>query len=264
LQKGKIVKSICRAFRILESFNSDEGMTVTQISNGLGLPKSSVHDILSTMVAEGILEKDSENSRYRLGLKLFELGDKARSGLEIRKIATPFLKTLNTRLDETVHLTVLDEGEVLYIECFESTKRLRTYSVIGVRAPLHCTAVGKAIMAYLSADEIDKIISSKGLERFTENTIIDRVRLLEELSNIRKLGYSVDNMEHEEHVRCVGAPVFNHEGRPFASISVSAPSQRITLDEIPEIARMLISATGEVSRKLGYDPEKAQNIFNDE
>jgi IclR family KDG regulon transcriptional repressor len=251
------VKSVWRVVRILESFNSEEGMTVTQISKRLGLPKSSVHDILSTLVAEGILEKDSDNSRYHLGLKLFELGEKARSNLEIRKRATPFLKTLNGQLDETVHLTVLEEGEVLYIECFESTKRLRTYSVIGVRAPLHCTAVGKAIMAYLPPDQIERVILEKGLERFTENTIIDRKKLLEELAGIRQKGYAVDNMEHEEHVRCVGAPVFNYEGNSFASISISGPAQRVTTEEVPVVAKMVMAATKEVSKQMGYNPEKA-------
>lgn len=250
-----VVKSVLRAVRILESFDREEGMTVTEISRRLGLPKSSVHDILSTLVMEGILEKDSDNSRYHLGLKLFELGDKARSSLEIRKVATPFLKSLNSELDETVHLTVLDEGEVLYIECFESTKRLRTYSVIGVRAPLHCTAVGKAIMAFLPIEEVEKIIQKKGLEKFTENTIVDKEKLLDELERIRKRGYAVDNMEHEEHVRCVGAPVFNYDGRGFASISISGPSQRVTEEMVPEIAKMVISTTREISKRLGYKPE---------
>jgi IclR family KDG regulon transcriptional repressor len=249
------VKSVLRAVRILESFDREEGMTVTEISRRLGLPKSSVHDILSTLVMEGILEKDSDNSRYHLGLKLFELGDKARSSLEIRKVATPFLKSLNSELDETVHLTVLDEGEVLYIECFESTKRLRTYSVIGVRAPLHCTAVGKAIMAFLPIEEVEKIIQKKGLEKFTENTIVDKEKLLDELERIRKRGYAVDNMEHEEHVRCVGAPVFNYDGRGVASISISGPSQRVTEEMVPEIAKMVISTTREISKRLGYKPE---------
>jgi DNA-binding IclR family transcriptional regulator len=250
-----MVKSVLRSLRILESFNGDEGMTVTQISKQLGLPKSSVHDILSTLVAEGILEKDSDNSRYHLGLKLFELGDKARSNLEIRKRATPFLKTLNNQLDETVHLTVIEQGEVLYIECFESTKRLRTYSVIGVRAPMHCTAVGKAILAFLPREEVEKIILMKGLQKFTQNTIVDKEKLLEELAEIRQRGYAVDDMEHEDHVRCVGGPVFNYEGKAFASISVSGPSQRVTFDEIPIIAKMVKSAASEISKRMGYNPE---------
>ncbi len=250
-EKG-VVKSVRRAIKILEAFESDRGMSVTEISKILNLPKSSVHEILFTLVTEGILEKDFDSSTYHLGIKLFELGNRARSNLEIRKVATPYLKELNARFDETVHLTVLDNQEVLYIECFESTKRLRTYSVIGVRAPLHCTAVGKAILAFLSRDDIDEIIKVKGLERFTENTITDRDVLLQELEKTVLNGYAVDNMEHEDGVRCVGAPIRNYSGSVFASISVSGPSQRVTLENIPEIAEVVIATASDISRKLGY------------
>ena len=250
-EKG-VVKSVRRAIKILEAFESDRGMSVTKISKILNLPKSSVHEILSTLVTEGILEKDFDSSTYHLGIKLFELGNRARSNLEIRKVATPHLKELNARFDETVHLTVLDNQEVLYIECFESTKRLRTYSVIGVRAPLYCTAVGKAILAFLPLDEIDEIIKVKGLEKFTENTITDRNVLLQELEKIVLAGYAVDNMEHEDGVRCVGAPIRNYSGKVFASISVSGPSQRVTLENIPEIAELVIATASDISRKLGF------------
>lgn len=250
-EKG-VVKSVRRAIKILEAFESDRGMSVTKISKILNLPKSSVHEILSTLVTEGILEKDFDSSTYHLGIKLFELGNRARSNLEIRKVATPYLKELNARFDETVHLTVLDNQEVLYIECFESTKRLRTYSVIGVRAPLYCTAVGKAILAFLPLDEIDEIIKVKGLEKFTENTITDRNVLLQELEKIVLAGYAVDNMEHEDGVRCVGAPIRNYSGKVFASISVSGPSQRVTLENIPEIAELVIATASDISRKLGF------------
>jgi len=250
-EKG-VVKSVRRAIKILEAFESDRGMSVTKISKILNLPKSSVHEILSTLVTEGILEKDFDSSTYHLGIKLFELGNRARSNLEIRKVATPYLKELNARFDETVHLTVLDNQEVLYIECFESTKRLRTYSVIGVRAPLYCTAVGKAILAFLPLDEIDEIIKVKGLGKFTENTITDRNVLLQELEKIVLTGYAVDNMEHEDGVRCVGAPIRNYSGKVFASISVSGPSQRVTLENIPEIAELVIATASDISRKLGF------------
>jgi len=253
-EKG-VVKSVWRAIKILESFGSEEGMGVTELSKRLNFPKSSIHEILMTLVRERILEKDGDRSRYYLGTKLFELGNRARANLEIRKTAIPFLKALNDELDETVHLTVLNNGEVLYIECFESTKRLRTYSVIGVRAPLHCTAVGKAILAFLPEDDIERIIRTKGLERFTENTITDKALLLRDLRKVVQRGYAADNMEHEEGMRCVGAPIRNSGGMVFASISVSGPSQRITLDRIPQIAKKVISTANEISGRLGYQRE---------
>lgn len=250
-QKG-LVKSVWRAIKILESFDSQEAMSVTELSKKLNFPKSSVHEILSTLVEEKVLEKDCDRSRYHLGIKLFELGNRARANLEIRKVASPFLKGLNLKLDETVHLTVLDNEEVLYVECFESTKHLRTYSVIGVRAPLHCTAVGKAILAFLPEHNVERIIRTKGLEKFTENTIADKYLLLEDLKKITRRGYAVDDMEHEEGVRCVGAPIRDHRGAVFASISVSGPSQRITPDRIPEIAKMVVWTGNEISGRVGY------------
>ena len=137
----------------------------------------------------------------------------AQSDLEIRRVASPFLKELNSELDETVHLTVLEGNEVLYVDCLESTKRLRTYSVIGVRAPLYCTSVGKAILAFLEPKELEKILDSLIFEKFTENTITDKIFLMDELKMIAQRGYAVDNMEHEEGLRCVGAPIRNHNGK---------------------------------------------------
>lgn len=246
-----IVKSVQRTVKILESFNPEvQELGITELSKRLKIPKSTVYNILNTLVLEGILEKNRDNQRYRLGLKLFELGNIARANFELRSVATPFLKELNRQLDETVHLTILDKGEVLYIECFESTKRLRTYSVIGMRAPLHCTAVGKAILAFLPEEEMDEIIRAKGLERFTENTITDPQKLKEHLKEIRSRGYSTDDMEHEEGVRCVGAPIPNQEGKVFASISVSGPSQRLTLERIPVIAELVMTTAQEISRRI--------------
>ncbi len=247
-----VVRSVQNAIRILDILGRSEGLGVTRISQLLNLPKSSVHDILSTLQSEGLVEKNYERNNYCLGLKLFELGNMARNNLELRRIATPFLKSLNHDLDETVHLTILDGWEVLYIECFESTKRLRTYSVIGVRAPLHCTAVGKAILAFFDEEQVDQMIKAMGLPRFTANTITDRKALDREMALIRERGYSVDNMEHEEGVRCVGAPIRNHEGEVIASISVSGPSQRMVPDKDGETGRLVIGKAEEISRRLGF------------
>ena len=251
---NKMVKSVYRAVKILDVLSSEGEKSVTEISTILSFPKSSVHEITSTLLATGILEKDSDRNKYSLGLKLFELGKQAQANLEISKVAIPSLRSLHEQFDETVHLTVLDRKEVLYIECFESTKQLRTYSVIGIRAPLHCTAVGKAILAYLDDGEVEEIIRSMGLPRFTQNTITDRERLNAEVRKIRNSGFATDVMEHEEGVCCVGAPVRNHTGQVVASISVSGPSQRMTAARIEEIAPLVMERAAEISRRVGYKP----------
>jgi IclR family KDG regulon transcriptional repressor len=249
-----VVKSVYRAVKILDFLSSQSEKSVTEISKSLNFPKSSVHEIISTLLEEGILGKDSDRNRYSLGLKLFELGKQAQANLEISKVAIPSLRGLHEQLDETVHLTLLDGKEVLYIECFESTKRLRTYSVIGVRAPLHCTAVGKAILAYLDEGEVEEVIQSMGLPRFTDNTITDREALKREIRKIKGCGFATDNMEHEEGVCCVGAPIRNHTGKVVASISVSGPSQRMTSSRLEEFAPLVMDRAAEISRRLGYKP----------
>ena len=249
--KGTYIRSIGRAIKILEALNNKTKLGITEISKMLTIPKSTTHDIVTTLEKEGILEKDPENNKYYLGIKLFELGDRARENFELRNVAIPYLKELNETFDETVHLTVPENGEVLYIECFESTKRLRTYSVIGVRAPMHCTAVGKAILAFLPDKEVTKIIE-KGLQKFTNNTITKKEKLLEELKKIRKNGYAIDNIEHEEGVRCVGAPIRDNSGYPVASISISGPSQRITDELIPQLAFHIIKIANSISERIAY------------
>lgn len=257
-----MVKSVDRAIRILELLSENNKMGITEISKKLNLPKTTTFDIISTLHERGILEKDEENNRYFLGLKLFELGDAARANFELRKIAVPYLKELNSKLDETVHLTVRDDDEVLYIECFESTKRLRTYSVIGVRAPLYCTAVGKALLAFLPDEEIKKIVRKKGFIRFTPNTITDEKRLFDEIKKIRELGYSIDDVEHEEGVRCVGAPIRDHTGRVVASISVSGPTQRVTKSKVPQLAKIVMATAEEISSRLGYKKTSLKVVSN--
>ncbi|MDI9454357.1 MAG: IclR family transcriptional regulator [Spirochaetota bacterium] len=240
-----------RAFSIVELLAKNPNMGLTEISTNLGLSKSTVHNIVTTLTTQGILEKNHGTSRYHLGIKLIELGYIAQGDVAVRQVAYPHLRRLNEELDETIHLTVLDNRQVLYIDCIESRKRLRTYSVIGVRAQLHCTSVGKAIMAFLPPDEINSIIDSIGFKKYTSNTITDKQSLHKELERIRETGYAIDNMEHENGLRCVGAPIFGNHNEVFASLSVSGPETRVTMEKVEEIAPILLEATHDISRKMG-------------
>ncbi len=248
----KKIRSISRAVRILETFRGGASPTVTELSRSLKLPKSSVFEILSTLTAEGMVAKEEQTNRYRLGTKLLELSSLAGQGLEVTAAAEPLLRTLNEALDETVQLTVLDKGEILYVSGFESTRQLRTFFRLGDRAPLHCTALGKAILAFLPRKEIDRIVRAAGLTRFTPRTLTDRHVLVEELQQTAARGYSVDDMEHEEGVRCVAAPIRNREGNVFAAVSVSGPAHRVSPARETEIARRVVAAAEEISRRLGW------------
>lgn len=246
------VNSVHKAVAILNLLSDGKERSFSEIARELSLPRSTAHSLLETLTSENLLERDKGSGAFSLGIRLIELGYCAQTGHDLVRIAAPFLRGLNMQFDETVHLVVLDHDEVLYIDCIESQRRLRTYSVIGIRAPLHCTSVGKAILSFLPDSEIRRIVSERGLKSFTPNTITTEERLWKEISHIRKVGYAIDDREHEDHLRCIGAPIFNSDGEVFASVSLSGPAERNTLERIESMAPALLEATGEISRRLGY------------
>jgi DNA-binding IclR family transcriptional regulator len=247
-----MVNSVKRAVAILGLLGTRGRLNLTQICKTLHIPKSTAFSILETLTEENLVAKDEPTGTFSLGIRLLELGQEAQENFELRRVASPFLQQLNRTLDETVHLTVLEGDVVLYVDCYESTKRLRIYSVIGVRGPLYCTAVGKAILAFLDDDEQIRLLNRMTYQRFTAKTHSGPDTLTKDLKCIRERGYSIDDVEHEEGVRCVGAPIYDNKGRVCASLSISGPTQRITPEAVEGLAREAMSTALEISRKLGY------------
>jgi DNA-binding IclR family transcriptional regulator len=252
----KIIQSIDRALQVLELFSLEKPeWGVTEISKVLNIYKSNVHNILSTFSEKGFVKKDSKTDKYKLGIKFFELGSVVIKNMDLRRIAHPYIEELSKEFNETVHLGILDKGRVISIEREESNKGLCSHIEIGRRTPLHCTAVGKAIMSYLSEEEINLIIKEKGLEKYTENTITNKEKFEEEFKKIRKQGYAVDNMEHEEGVRCVAGPIRDYNGKVIASMSISGPAFRIDKSNIPNIAKKVKECCDCISEEMGYIPQ---------
>ena len=250
------VRSVRRAVRILEAFREGPSLTVTEIARALKLPKSSVYELVCTLAAEGLVKREDSSGRYRLGLRLVELARAANHDLEVRQVARPLMEKLRDEFNETVQLTVLEGGEILYVDGCESSRQLRTFFQSGDRAPLHCTALGKAILANLPPGEKERYLRRKGLRAFTPGTLTDPAALRRELDRTAARGYSVDDMEHEEDVRCVGAPIRDREGRTIASISASGPAQRLAPGRDREIARRVMAVAEQISWRLGYQPGK--------
>ncbi|GAB4221859.1 MAG: DNA-binding transcriptional regulator KdgR [Spirochaetales bacterium] len=247
-----MVNSVLRAFAILTLLGKKGRMTLSQLCRELRIPKSTAFSILETLEKEQAVAREEETGMYSLGIRLLELGQEAQQNFELRRVASPVLQQLNREIDETVHLTVLDNDVVLYVDCYESSKRLRTYSVIGVRAPLYCTAVGKALLAFLDPDEQGRILQRMEFHPFTPHTITSKEALQKNLEEVRRRGYSVDDIEHEEGVRCVGAPIYNNKGRVCASLSISGPASRISSERIELFGQKALATAREISRRLGY------------
>jgi len=253
----KIIRSIDRTLQILELFSLEKPeWGVTEISKALNIYKSNVHNVLTTLAEKGFVIKDSKTDKYKLGIKFFELGSIVIKNMDLRKIAHPYMEKLLKEFNETVHLGILVEGEILSIEQEESGQSLSSRIFIGKRAPLHCTGIGKAIMAYLPKDKFAFTIKEIGLIRYTEGTISNEEELEKELEKIREQGYAVDNMEHEEGVRCVAGPIRDYTGKVSASLSVSGPAFRINENNVPNIAKKVKEYCDYISKEMGHSNSK--------
>jgi len=254
------IQVVDRALALLEVL-SHQGpdLTLGQISEMLKLHKSTAHRLLMVLERHRLIEKNSNTGKYRLGLKLFELGTKAIGQLDLRERARPYLERAVLDTGETVHLCVYDDGEVVYLDKVEPTRSVRLTSSVGRRNPAYCTSVGKAIMAFLPAEQVEIAAQKLGFRQLTRKTISNMLELRAELAKVRKLGYAVDNEENEEGVCCVGCPVWGFAPNPIAAISVSGPTFRMTAEKIPIVAQSIVQIANALSRELGMRSIPFQN-----
>jgi len=257
MERESIVKSVRRALDIINIISSHkDGIGVTGISRQMDINKSSVHRILATLVQYGYVEQDNETSRYKLGYKFLELSSKLLESIDLRKAAQPFLQELERETNEVIHLVVYDQREVIYIEKLEGTETLRMHSKVGRRAPLHCTAVGKAILAHLPLHVVHETIERMELAVHTEHTITNKEELLKELAQVKERGYALDLEENEYGIRCVAVPIFDHLGNVAAAVSVSGPTIRMTDQRIDKLHKRMVQIGAKISRRLGYMAKK--------
>jgi IclR family transcriptional regulator, KDG regulon repressor len=254
---SNLIQTIERMDAILEAVGrSPQGASIKDLSAALGLPKGTVHRILSSLSYFGYVRQHPETKNYGLGLKLMELGSRLGSQLDLRRVAAPFIRTLVDKTGEAAHLVVLDGGDVVYIdkiEARENSAGLVMASRVGSRNPAHCCAVGKVLLAGLPEGDLDALLGAMELARRTANTITDPVLLKEHLRTVREQGYAVDDEENERGIRCLAAPIFDGKGRAVAAVSISGPSFRVTKKVVLESVRKEVTkAAAEISRQLGF------------
>lgn len=247
------VQVLDRAVALIETLACEsQDLTLGELYERLGIHKSTVYRLLMVLERHGFVEKSPQNGRYRLGLKFFELANSVTARLDFRERARPHLERLVAETNETVHLCILNQGEVVYLEKVEASRTFRIPSIVGGRYPAHCGAAGKALLAFLSETELEELIRKRGLRRFTSQTITSPRALKAELRRIAERGYSIDNEEFEEGLKCLGAPVRDYSGRVIAAISLAGPAFRLTKDRLPVVARGVVKAANELSAELGY------------
>ena len=246
------VGSVRKALEILCEFTVNEPcLSVSELSRRLGMPKSTAHNLLRTLDGLDFLRQDPADRRYRLGPRVYELGLRFSRSTQLVSTALPHLRRLAEETKETVKLALLSCDEILIVAAVESPHQLHTRGDVGMRAPLHCTGLGKAILSKLDADEALGIVARRGLARFTPHTICDRGQLARELERIRADGYTIDLEENELGVVCVAAAIPVRADRPVAALSVSGPSSRLDEDDIRNCSRLVLETTRAVGRALG-------------
>ena len=239
------LSSVANALRLMTVFSDDEyELGISQLAGKLGLAKSTVHRLASTLLAAGMLEQNSETGKYRLGLTVFQLGALVRRKLDISAAAKPCLMRLREQTDETVQLAVPGQGGVMYVNFLESRHAIRMGSRIGLTLPLHCTAEGKALLAFGLAEEAPP----------TPNQAAD-------LAAIRARGFAIDDEECEPGMRSIAAPVFDESGTAIAAVGIAGPAQRLSLAVLEGFAPDLLDAADSISRRVGGRvPSRSQRL----
>lgn len=254
-KEGVTVQSVARAMEILSYFEDSAELGISEISEYMGLSKSTVYGLVNTLASFGYLEQSGQNKKYRLGLRLFELGNLVQRRMDIRQEAHPYCQTLADKYHTTVHLAAYSEGEVIYVDKVDNTSSVVVYSRIGKRAPMYCTGVGKAIATFLPQEYLERYIFPRGLKKMTENTITTREGLLAEFQKIRENGYAMDNEEIEPGLKCIAAPIFDYSKRPQMALSVSFPFGRICDTSLEEVTQDVMYYANMISERLGYIKE---------
>jgi DNA-binding IclR family transcriptional regulator len=251
-KKRTRLSSVANSLRLIKAFSEDQyEIGISELAKRLGLAKSTVHRLASTLLDQGMLEQNAGDGKYRLGLALFELGTLVRRQMDFTAEARPFLRTLMEKTGETVHLAILDHDSVLYIITHESKQALRMGSKVGTRVPVHSTAVGKTLLAFQPEEALTRIIAL-GLPASAPNTLVDEKALRRELALVRVKNYAVDDEESEVGLRSIAAPIRSYSGNVVAAISIAGPVHRMTRKMLLGWVRELVEAADAVSLRLGW------------
>lgn len=253
---AKTVQTLERAFNMIEIMgNADYHLGISEISQRSELPLATTHRILATLVQLGYVEQNPETNKYTLGVRILQLRGAVISQLNLGVVAMPIMKMLMNRVEETVHLAVYNEGEIVYIERVEGLRTQGMYTRIGKRASAHCTALGKVLLSYLPESLwFDDVVNKRGLKAYSETTITSVDALKLDLQRTKERGYAIDNGETGEKVRCIAAPIHDYTSQAVAAISISGPQTQVTWDRVEELGASVSRAAESISERLGFIP----------
>lgn len=250
--RSNYIKSVIKALDILEILDKEKELGISELSEILDWDKSTVHRLISTLRLKGYVIQNANTQKYANSFKLFEMGNNVVEKLGLRRQAQPFLEELLTKTHETVNLAIRDEKYILYIDKIESPATIKVDLSIGKKLPIYCTGLGKAMLAFMEKAEVERLLINETFYPYTEKTVKDFPQLLEQLSEIRKQGYSIDDEEYVEGLKCIAAPIKNYRQEVVAAISIAVPKYRYEEREESIGYPQLVKSIAEgFSKKLG-------------
>ena len=227
------------------------GITLTDLSLQAGFAVSTTHRLLNTLELAGFVRRDSELGMWYIGLQAFSIGNAFLDSRDVVVQARPFMKRLMEQTGETINLAVENRGTMVYLAQTECVEMMRMIVRLGSSAPIHASAVGKALMAWMNKKQLEEVLQSQGLRRFTPHTIATVADLQQNLESIRQKGYACDLEEHTIGLHCVASPIFNEHGEPIAGISLSGPKARVMSERLPELGLLVSRAAAEITQAIG-------------
>jgi DNA-binding IclR family transcriptional regulator len=252
-RKVNLTQTVLKALDTLECLASaDQPLSAQEVARRCDLSRPTAYRLLTTLLARDYVTTAQDSGHYHIGAQVLSLSKSFLDRLDLPDLARADMRELGQVSGETVHLAVLDGTEILYVGRVDGSQSVRMHCTIGTRNPLYCTAMGKAILAFLLNEKRAALLDQITLTPRTPNTITDRTALEEQLELVHAQGYAIDDMEIEEGIRCVGAPIFDHTGRVIAAVSTSGPAYRISVARLEELCGAVVEATEAISRKLGY------------
>jgi IclR family transcriptional regulator, acetate operon repressor len=253
VRSGGEVQSLVRALTLLNRIaeSPGEGASLTELAQQVGLAASTAHRLLTTLEQERYVRFDHEGRLWSVGVQAFVTGCTFTKSRSLVGLARPHMRNLMEESGETVNLGVMDEGQAVYLSQVECRQMMRVFARPGSRVPLHCSAVGKAILSATSDKTLSKILHQRGMPRLTVKTITSPAALRTDLEHVRATGFAVDDEEHAVGLRCIAAPIFDETGDVIAAVSASGPTARISEERILQLGRLVLEAAEEISSDMG-------------
>lgn len=245
------VAAVLKVFGLLQTLADRNETGISDLSVRLAMPKATVYRFLQTMMTLGYVRQEADSERYGLTMKVFELGTKALQYPELIDLAKHHMQMLADKTGETVHLGTLIDSEIIYVHKVDSRHMLGMYSKVGRRAPLHCTAIGKVLMAWEQPERRALILQGAEFTKYRDKTIVEPAAFAQELARVKTQGFGEDREEFDDHIRCLGVPIFDRLNRPVAGMSISFPTFRYDPAREDEVVAMLRDASRDISQRLG-------------